>query len=119
MTILTTAAYNGITQFITVLILFILVLGVTWAVTKWLAGYQKGRWSGGNIEMLESIRIASDKYVQIIRVGNKYLAVAVAKDTVTFLTEVDESALMRKDDTADAKMSFRELLEKVREKKKE
>ena len=69
--------------------------------------------------MLEIIRIASDKYVQIIRVGNKYLAVAVAKDTVTFLTEVDESALMRRDDTAEAKMSFQELLEKVREKKKE
>ena len=118
MTVLT-AAYNGIAQFITVLILFILVLGVTWAVTKWLAAYQKGKGSGGNIEMLESFRIASDKYVQIIRVADKYLAVAVAKDTVTFLAEVDESALMFRDDTADAKMSFQELLEKVREKKKE
>lgn len=119
MMLLTTAAFNGIAQFITVLILFVAILWVTWAVTKWTAGYQKGRWAGGNIEMLESFRIASDKYVQIIRVADKYLAVAVSKDVVTFLTELDESALMRIDNTAGVKMSFQELLEKVREKKKE
>ena len=112
-------SYSGYAQFITVLILFVAVLWVTWAVTKWTAGYQKGKWTGGNIEMLESFRIAPDKYVQIIRVADKYLAVAVAKDTVTFLAELDESELMLKKDTASVKMSFQELLEKVREKKKE
>ena len=119
MILLTTESLSGYAQFITVLILFVVVLWVTWAVTKWTAGYQKGKWTGGNIEMLESFRIAPDKYVQIIRVADKYLAVAVAKDAVTFLTELDESVLMQKKDMAGAKMSFQELLEKVREKKKE
>lgn len=119
--ILLTAAgpLTGYAQFITVLILFVAVLWITWAVTKWTAGYQKGKWAGGNIEMLESFRIAPDKYVQIIRVADKYLAVAVAKDTVTFLAELDESELMLREDKAGAKISFQELLEKVREKKKE
>ena len=112
-----TESLSGYARFITVLILFVVVLMVTWAVTKWTAGYQKGKWAGGNIEMLESFRIAPDKYVQIIRVADKYLAVAVAKDTVTFLTELDESELMLKKDAAGGKMSFQELLEKVREKK--
>ena len=111
MILLTTESLSGYAQFITVLILFVVVLWVTWAVTKWTAGYQKGKWTGGNIEMLESFRIAPDKYVQIIRVADKYLAVAVA--------ELDESELMQKKDMAGAKMSFQELLEKVREKKKE
>lgn len=119
MMLLLTAAYSGTAQFFTVLILFILVLWVTWAVTKWLAGYQKGRWTSGNIEMLESFRIASDKYVQIMRIGDKYLAVAVAKETVTLLAELDESSLVRKEEEAAGKMSFQELLEKVREKKRE
>ena len=51
--------------------------------------------------------------------ADKYLAVAVAKDTVTFLAELDESALMPRADEAGVKMNFQELLEKVREKKKE
>lgn len=115
----TTESLSGYAQFITVLILFVAVLWVTWAVTKWTAGYQKGKMAGGNIEMLESFRVAPDKYVQIIRVADKYLAIAVAKDTVTFLTELDESELMLKEEKAGAKISFQELLEKVREKKKE
>lgn len=119
MALLTMETLGGIAQFITVLVLFVIVLWVTWAVTKWTAGYQKGKWSGGNIEMLESFRIASDKYVQIIRVADKYLAVAVAKDTVTFLAQLDESALVWKEDMSGAGMSFQGILEKVREKKKE
>ena len=119
MILLTTESLSGYAQFITVLILFVVVLWVTWAVTKWTAGYQKGKWTGGNIEMLESFRIASDKYVQIIRVADKYLAVAVAKDTVTFLAQLDESALVWRESAVGVKMNFQEILEKVREKKKE
>lgn len=119
MVLLTMETLGGIAQFITVLVLFVIVLWVTWAVTKWTASYQKGKGAGGNIEMLESFRIASDKYVQIIRVADKYLAVAVAKDSVTFLAELDEQSLLFPEDTAGMKMNFREILEKVREKKKE
>jgi flagellar protein FliO/FliZ len=119
MVLLTMETLGGIAQFITVLVLFVIVLWVTWAVTKWTASYQKGKGAGGNIEMLESFRIASDKYVQIIRVADKYLAVAVAKDTVTFLAQLDESALVWRESAVGVKMNFQEILEKVREKKKE
>lgn len=112
-----TTTIGGYAQFITVLLLFVAVLWVTWAVTKWTAGYQKGKMRGGNIEMLESFRIASDKYVQIIRVADKYLAVAVSKDGVSLLTELDESALHQTEEAGNSKISFKELLEKVREKK--
>ncbi len=114
-----TAALRGIAQFITVLLLFALVLWITWAVTKWTAGYQRGKWSGGNIEMLESFRIASDKYVQIIRVADQYLAIAVTKESVTLLTQIDEAMLKQKEDAETMRPSFKELLEKVREKKEE
>ncbi len=104
-------------QMITVLILFVAVLWVTWLVTKWTASYQKGKWKGSNIEVLESFRIAPDKYVQIVRVGNRYLAIAVSKDGVTMLTELEEDELILPDDSVDSKMNFKELFEKVREKK--
>ena len=117
MMLLTMETLGGIARFITVLILFVIVLWVTWAVTKWTAGYQKGKWAGGNIEMLESFRIAPDKYVQIIRVADKYLAVAVAKDCVTLLAELDESALSFDRPSSGTMMSFQEMLEKVRERK--
>lgn len=120
MILLTVNTLGGIARFITVLVLFVVVLWVTWAVTKWTGSYQKGKWAGGNIEMLESFRIASDKYVQIIRVADKYIAIAVSKDNVTFLAQIEESELVRRDEPdGGSKLSFQELLEKVREKKRE
>ena len=72
-------------QFMTVLILFVFVLAITAFVTRWIGGYQKGKSAGANMELIESLRLSSNKYVQIVRIGRKYLAVAVCKDTVTIL----------------------------------
>ena len=60
-------------QFIAILIIFVVVLGLTYYVTKWLAGYQKEKNIGKNIEVLETGRISTTKYIQIVRLGNKYM----------------------------------------------
>ena len=80
-------------QFITVLLLFVFVLAVTALVTRWIGGYQKGRSAGMNMELLEAIRLSNNKYIQLVRVGRKYLALAVCKDTVTMLSEIPEEEL--------------------------
>lgn len=70
-------------QFITVLLIFVAVLGVTAWVTKWIANYQKQQSVNENVQVIETTRIANNKYIQIIRVGEKYIVIAVCKDTVT------------------------------------
>ena len=98
-------------QFITVLIIFVLVLGVTAVVTKWLAGYQKQQGVGSNIQVIETSRISNNKYIQIVRVGDTYMVIAVCKDTVTLLGQISEEGLKLANTGGD--FSFRELLEKV------
>ena len=93
-------------QFMTVLILFVLVLAITYYATRWMAGYQKSRVSGSNIEVVETMSLAGNKYLQIIRVGQKYLAVAICKDTVTMLTEIPEQDLVFSDGSVSKAMSF-------------
>lgn len=75
-------------QFITVLLVFVVVLGITALTTKWIAGYQKQQGANVNIQVIETTRIANNKYIQIIRAGEKYMVVAVCKDTVTMLCEL-------------------------------
>ena len=87
-------------QFITVLIIFLFVLIVTYWVTKWTAGYQRSQTANANMEILETIRLSGNKYVQIVRIGRKYLAVAICKDTVTMLTEIPEQDLVFSDGSA-------------------
>lgn len=80
-------------QFITVLILFVFVLAITYATTRWIAGYQKNKAACGNLEIVETLRVASNKYIQIVRAGSKYLVIAVGKDEVHMLSELSGEEL--------------------------
>lgn len=110
MNILLTA--GSYAQFITVLVIFVLVLGVTAWVTKWMADYQKQMGAGSNIEVIETARIANNKYIQLVRVGETYKVIAICKDTVTMLGEVSAEQLKFQHDTQN-KISFKELFEKT------
>ena len=107
---------NSYLQFMTVLILFVFVLGITYFVTKWIGGYQKSRSFNANVEVIETFHLANNKYIQIIRVGKKYLAVAIGKDSVTMLTEIPEEQLMLSEGVDDIQPSFKELFDKLQKK---
>ena len=100
-------------QFITVLLLFVFVLAVTAFVTRWIGGYQKGKSVGANMELIESLRLSNNKYVQIVRIGRKYLAVAVCKDTVTMLSEIPEEDLNFPEESLGSASTFRDVLAKI------
>ena len=105
---------DSIAQFLTVLILFVGVLAVTVLTTRWIAGYQKQQNLNGNIEVIETQRISNSKYLQIVRVGEKYIAVAVCKDTVTMLTEVPKEQIVFRETGGVVTAGFSELFEKIK-----
>ena len=108
-------------QLLTLLIIFIFVLAVTYYVTRFVGNYQKNKLSGSNINILETMRIANNKYIQIVKIGSRVFAIAVAKDTVSYLCELDEDELIYKES---GKMlinndNFKEILEKFKKDKPE
>ena len=111
MNLLLTGSAGSYAQLIAVLLVFVLVLGITAVTTKWIANYQKQQSAGTNIEVIETSRISSNKYVQILRVGETYMAIAVCKDTVTLLGQVPEDQL--KVGGAVQSFSFREFFDKA------
>lgn len=114
--ILLTAAtgLDSFVQFITVLFLFLIVLVVTYVVTRWVSGFQKVQMTGKNMELVETLRISNSKYLQIIRAGDKYLVIAVCKDTVTMLTELSADDLSLDGNSEVKSLSFREILDKMK-----
>ena len=101
-------------QFITVLLIFLFVVAITYFTTRYIAGYQKNLIRTGNMELVESLRISNNKYLKIVRTGNKYLIIGVCKDTVTFLTELEESELIISQEEA-VGLDFKGLLEKAKQ----
>ncbi|SFP46174.1 flagellar protein FliO/FliZ [Butyrivibrio proteoclasticus] len=100
-------------QFISVLLIFVVILAVTYYVTKFLAGYQKEKSNLGNIEVIETGRLTTNKYIQIVRLGDKYMAVAVGKDEITALCEIDKDSLKLADDESQ-NASFKEIFDKFK-----
>lgn len=111
MTVLLLGKADGYIQFISVLVVFVLVLGLTALTTRWIARYQKQQNVNGNIEVLETTQMAGGKYIQIVRIGQHYIAVAVCKDTVTMLCEVSQEELQARE--AAQMPDFHELLKKA------
>lgn len=84
---------NNILQLIASLFVFVLVLALTYFVTKWIAKSGTMQSRARNIKVIETFKIAPSKYLQIIQMGKKYFAIGVTKEQITFLTELDETKL--------------------------
>ncbi len=84
---------NSVGQFFTLLIIFAFVLGITYFCTRFIANYQKGRISGANILLMDAARLNNNKYLQIVKIGEKYYCLAVCKDNVNLICEIDKEEL--------------------------
>lgn len=115
--ILLSTSFQSLIQLIGVLIIFLFVLIVTYFTTKWVGGFQKTRMSHGNLSVVETVRIANNKYIQIVKVGDVYLVIAVGKDEVTKLAELSENQLsyLQPEDSGRVQESFQDILNKLKE----
>lgn len=101
-------------ELVSLLVVFALVLVLVLWVTKLMAKYQKGNRAGSNIEMVETAAMGNGKYIQIIRLADTYVAVAVCKDTVTKLAEIPADRLVLSQGEKGQTVSFKELLHQAK-----
>ena len=109
---------SSIAQFITVLLIFLFVCVITYYTTKFIASFQSGKNHAKNIDVIETYRITNNKFIQIVRTGEKYMAIAVCKDSVTLLCELKEEEIVKQDLDGQQTESFKEIFEKVKQMKK-
>lgn len=110
---------NSFVQLMTMLIVFAFVLVLTYFATRFVAKYQKGMADNKrNIQVIETFRLTTNKYIQIIRAGEKYLVVGIGKDTITMLTELSEEEIQFAEETEYAGIKFQDVLEKAKALKK-
>ncbi|MCR4923743.1 MAG: flagellar biosynthetic protein FliO [Lachnospiraceae bacterium] len=102
-------------QFATVLLTFIFVLVITVFVTKFIGNYQKLQGSSKNFESIEACKLGNNSYLQLVRVGERYFALAVSKEGVTVVTELKREEI-RFDDSSrsNSGQSFERLIEKAK-----
>lgn len=110
---------QNVLQMIGILIVFVLILFATYYVTKWVAKSGMVQNHAENIKVIETFRIAQNKYIQIIQIGSRYCAIAVSKDQITFLTELNEEELNLSSFQRNmTNVSFREMLGRMKKENK-
>lgn len=104
---------SSVSQLLTVLLIFIFVLVLTYWTTRLAGNYKRQQMSGKNIQVMETVSISASKYLQIIKVGSKYFVIGVSKDTITYLCEINEEELDFSNNNR-AGESFKSILEKLK-----
>ena len=116
--ILTSSSLSSTVQFINVLLLFAFVLFITYFTTRFVGNFQKERLTGSNITIVETQRIAPNKYIQIVKIADRYFAIAVCKDSVTTISEITGDSLNLSEEPL-KKVSFKEFLKRAKEEEKD
>lgn len=105
---------NNIAELFGLLIVFVLILALAYYTSKWIGKTGAGMTTKNhNITIVETLRLSQTKYLQIIKVADKYIVIAVSKDHIEYLTEIDGEKL---DITAGGTQapSFKEILTKIK-----
>lgn len=112
---LLSSTLDSVFDLLTVLFIFVVVIILTYYTTRFIAGYQKNKSAGRNLEVLESYRVTSNKYLQIVRAGKKYLVIGIGKDEIHVLAELSEDELtLSSENERTGPLSFKELLDKAK-----
>ena len=105
---------EGFAQFVTAILIFLFVLVLTYFTTRFVGKFQQTRLGYRNFESIESFRITNGKYLQLVRVGSKYVVIGIGKDSVTKICELSEEDVKLLSEQPQMSDTFKDLMDKAR-----
>lgn len=112
---------ESILKMLGVLVLFIIIVAAAYYVTKWVGKTAMVQQANSNISIVETFRMGQNKFIQIVKIGSKYVAVGISKDTMEKLAELQEEDLVLLSEEGKRNIiapDFKELLDKMKKKEK-
>lgn len=114
----TNASLDNFLELIGVLLIFAFVLLITWFATRYMANFQRAKFSNNNMQIIENVQVGNNKYISLVEVGEVYLVISVGKDEIHFLTKLTKDELPEVHKLTQGEEgqteSFQELLNKVK-----
>lgn len=104
---------DSLLQLLGLLILFVIILVAAYYVSAWVSKIGAGINGNKNITIIETYRLSQNKCIQIVRITDKYFAIAVSKDSVETITQLDEEQIIFEKKTVEIK-DFSEVFAKMK-----
>lgn len=123
MSMLAATGLTSFLRFLSLIFVFIVVLAVTYYVTRWVGNFQKERYTKGNIQIIEARQIGQNKFIYVAKIGNDYFALSSGKENFSVIGKIDEAGLTlpeesKESDTNKLHEPFLAVLQKVKNAKK-
>ncbi len=94
-TILIATPLENWLQLMGLLVVFIVVIIACWAVTRFVGGQQIKQKNMGNFQVIETYTLAKDRYLQLVKIGQKYYCISISKDSINTICEVPEEDVIK------------------------
>lgn len=107
---------NNILELIGLVFILILILVAAYFTSRYIGKLSIGQLKNSNFKVIDTYRINPNKFLQIVKVANKFIVIAVSKDSVNFITELDEAEILIKEFHAKENINFKQILEKLKNK---
>ena len=101
-------------QMLGLVILLIVILIAAYYTTKFIGGMKQGQLKHSNFRVIDSYRIGPNKVIEIVKIANKYVVIAIGKDSINYITELDEAEVLIKSEPGKELQSFTQTLDKLR-----
>lgn len=105
---------NNLVQLLGLCLLLAVILLAAYYTSKFIGKVKLGQLKNSNFTVIDTIKLAPGKLLQIVKVGKKYFIISIAKDNISFISEIDEADLVIKESITAEKKSFRQIIDSVR-----
>ncbi len=112
----TGSTWDSFMQLVGLVLLLIVILIAAFYTSKFVGKATLGQLKNSNFHVIDAYRISPNKLLQIVKIANKYIVIAISKDTITYITELDEAEVLIKDTQNKENLNFKQILDKLKNK---
>lgn len=108
------STWDSFIQMLGLVILLIVILIAAYYTTRFIGGIRQGQLKHSNFQVIDAYRISPNKVIEIVKIANKYVVIAIGKDTINYITELDESEVFIRTEQGNELQSFTQTLDKLK-----
>ena len=101
-----------------IFILILVILGAYY-ISKLVANLKLGQLKDSNFKVIDTFQFATNKMLMIVQVGERYMLIAVSKEQVQYLTELNEDDIVFNMESSQEKrtLNFKTILDSIKKRK--
>jgi len=106
--------WDNFIQMLGLIILLVIILVAAYYTTRFVGSIRQGQLKHSNFQVIDAYRIGPNKVIEIVKIANKYIVIAIGKDTVNYITELDEAEVSVREEQGKELQSFAQTLDKLK-----